>query len=626
MDRRLTAILSADVKGYSRLMGEDEVATVRTLTAYREVIVSLVSQHRGRVVDMPGDNLLAEFASVVDAVQCAVEIQQGLQARNAELPEHRKMQFRIGINLGDVLVDGERIYGDGVNITARVEGLAEGGGICLSGSAHEQVENKLPLSYEYLGEHAVKNIAKPIHVYRIAMAPGTAPPPAPPAKRAEPRRWRTATLAAMTVLVAGAGGLGIWNYSLRPSSPPALELPDKPSIAVLPFANMSEDPKQEYFSDGMTEDLITDLSKLPGLFVIARNSTFTYKGKAVKVQQVARELGVRYVLEGSVRKAGDQVRINAQLIDAGTGRHLWAERYDGHIGNIFALQDEVTRKIVAALAVKLPAGDREDGARRKETPNVAAYDVFLQGWAHYVRRTPEDYVKAADYFKRALELEPNYGRAYAALASTYWESSQRGWEWTRGLGISHSGARDRANEYLQTAMKNPTPLAHQLASEMRGREHQHEEAITEARRAIALDPNDPDSQVAMAMALIWAGKADEAVDFVKRAMRLNPHYPAYYSYVLGLAHFGGERYEEAATLFERALERNPENYPPLIPLAAAYAHLGRRDKARATLDKYRTEWEWQGAPAASLHRSWWPYKDGRDAKRLADGLSNAGLR
>ncbi|MFQ6078772.1 MAG: adenylate/guanylate cyclase domain-containing protein, partial [Thermodesulfobacteriota bacterium] len=350
MERKLTAILSADVKGYSRLMGEDEVATIRTLTAYREVMAALIQKHRGRVVDSPGDNLLAEFASVVDAVECAVEVQQELKARNAELPPDRRMEFRIGINLGDVVVEGERIYGDGVNIAARLEGLAEGGGICISGTAYDQVEGKLSLGYEYLGEHAVKNIKKPVRVYRVEPEP-----------------------------VALGVGMRAEEELVPPEKPGALELPDKPSIAVLPFLNMSGDPEQEYFSDGITEDLITDLSKVSGLFVIARNSAFTYKGKSAKVEQVGRELGVRYVVEGSVRRAGDRVRITAQLVDAETGYHLWTERYDRDLKDIFDLQDEVTQKIVAALKVKLTRRELEL-LERKYTDNPEAYDCYLRGW------------------------------------------------------------------------------------------------------------------------------------------------------------------------------------------------------------------------------------------------------
>jgi len=313
--RKLTAILSADVEGYSRLMGEDEDATIRTLTTYRELMSTLIDKHRGRVVDSPGDNLLAEFGSVVDAVRCAVEIQEELRVRNAELPESRKMEFRIGINLGDVVEEAERIYGDGINIAARVEGLADGGGICISGPVYDSIKNKLSLSYESMGEHTVKNIKEPVRVYRMLIGPEAAAPFMREEKK-EPRRWKKTSLAAVVILVVVVGFWAIWNfYFRRPSVEPAsiekmaFPLPDKPSIAVLPFINMSDDPKQEYFSDGITEEIITALSKVPKLFVVARKSMFTYKGKLVKVQQVSEELGVRYVLEGSVRKFENRVRI-----------------------------------------------------------------------------------------------------------------------------------------------------------------------------------------------------------------------------------------------------------------------------------------------------------------------------
>ena len=373
--RKLTAILSADVEGYSRLMGEDETATVQILKAYREVMTFHIQQHRGRVVDSPGDNLLAEFGSVVDALDCAVKIQHELKAKNSELPEKSRMEFRIGINLGDVIEDEERIYGDGVNIAARVESLSDSGGICISGTAYDQIAKKLPLGYEYIGEQTVKNIEKPIRVYRVLMDPEAAGKVIGE-KRPISRQWRWAAVALFVVV----GALAIWNFYLRPPFEPAsveqmaYPLPDKPSIAVLPFNNMSEDPKQEYFSDGITEEIITSLSKTDQLFVIARNSTFIYKGKPVKVKQVAEELGVRYVLEGSVRKSEDRVRITAQLIDATAGHHLWAERYDRDLKDIFALQDEITMKIVTALRIKLTEGEqaRMWGKKHKNL------DVFLK--------------------------------------------------------------------------------------------------------------------------------------------------------------------------------------------------------------------------------------------------------
>src|SRR5262249_17750655 len=384
MARKLAAILSADVQGYSRLMGEDEEATIRTLTTYRAVIASHIEQHRGRVVDAPGDNLLAEFASVVDAVQCASTIQRDLKERNAALPEPRRMEFRIGINLGDVVVEGERLYGDGVNIAARLESLAEPGGICLSGTVYDQIETKVPLGYEYLGEQRVKNITKPVRVYRVA-EPGSAPPTRTDHKK-RPTYKRRAALAAVLVLVVGIAS-SVLLYLLRPPAAPigvssdkasVLPLPDKPSIVVLPFVNMSKDPDQEYFSDGLTEVLTGDLSKISSLFVIARNSAFTYKGKAVKVQDVGREMGVRYVLEGSVQKAAQRVRITTQLIEATTGYHLWSEQYDRPLQDLFALQDEIVQKIVTTLQLQLTL--QEQGyIVRKTTNNLEAYDVFLRG-------------------------------------------------------------------------------------------------------------------------------------------------------------------------------------------------------------------------------------------------------
>jgi adenylate cyclase len=336
--RKLTTILCADVKGYSRLMGEDEELTLRTLNTYKEVIGSLIPQHQGRVISSAGDSVLAEFASVVDAVQCAVEIQQVLKAKNAVLPETRRMEFRIGINLGDVIEEGDSIYGDGVNIAARLESLAEAGGICLSESAFQQIENKIPLKYEYLGEHQVKNIVKPIRVYKAQI------------------ETEVASLEKM-----------------------AFPLPDLPSIAVLPFVNMSDDPKQEFLCDGLTEEIITALSKVSRLFVIARTSTFTYKGKPVKVKLVSEELGVRYVLEGSIQRSGDRIRVTVQLIDALNGYHLWAERYDRDLKDLFALQDEVTLKILKALQVKITSGEQSHLTQKWNcSENLECYLKYLE--------------------------------------------------------------------------------------------------------------------------------------------------------------------------------------------------------------------------------------------------------
>jgi adenylate cyclase len=534
MQRKLAAILSADVEGYSRLMGEDEEATVRTLTVYRDVMASLVSRHRGRVVDAPGDNLLAEFASAVDALACAVEVQQALGTRNAALPDHRRMEFRIGINLGDVLVDGERIYGDGVNIAARVQDLAEAGGVAISGTTYDQVENKLGLVHEYLGEHAVKNIARPVRVYRVRLPRGPA----------------------------------------TPAEPPALEPPATPSIAVLPFVNMSRDPDQEYFSDGITEDLITDLSKLSGLFVIARNSTFTYKGRPVRVQQVGRELGVRYVLEGSVRRADDRVRITAQLVDAASGYHLWADRFDRRLDDIFAVQDEITRSIVEALAVTLSHGERQRRAR-KPTDSLDAYDCLLRGLDHYWRTTREANLEARRMFEGAIELDPAYAEAWAAQAYTHLHEWSMAWS-------QDPGALDRALECARraVALDDSLPAAHSAVGIVYLWKKQHERAIAEAERAVALAPSDAESYYRLGEVLSWS-RPEDAIEPVQKAMRLNPRYPFIYLWALGHACYLTRRYEDAVATLKRTVTRNPDWLPAHGYLAAACIESGREDEARA---------------------------------------------
>jgi TolB-like protein/class 3 adenylate cyclase/cytochrome c-type biogenesis protein CcmH/NrfG len=619
--RKLTAILSADAKGYSRLMGDDEEATVSTIKVYREVIGSVVQRHRGRVVDSPGDNILAEFSSVVDAVRGAVEIQEELATRNAELPENRRMEFRIGVNLGDVIHEEERIYGDGVNIAARIESLADGGGICISGSAFEQVKNKLELGYEYLGEHSVKNIAEPVRVYRVLMEP-EAVGKVIGEERVGPRKGQRVALAVVTVLLLIVGGVLIWRTASPPEEVASVEnmafpLPDKPSIAVLPFDNMSDDPQQEYFSDGITEDIITDLSKISGLFVIARNSTFTYKGKPVKVQQVAEDLGVRYVLEGSVRKAGEKVRINAQLVDATTGHHLWAERLDGQLGDIFALQDRFTQKIVAALAVKLTADDESLLASRG-TDNVEAYDNYLRGLELQQRNAREDSVKAVEYLKKAIELDPDFARAHAQLASAYQLIITRRWD----VDLGWTDARSLRWKHLQIAMENPTPLALRTSAKFRLYRRQYEEAIAETERAIALDPNDADSYWSMGFVLTYAGRSAEAVDPFKTAMRFNPYYPGWYPYFLGVAQYCLERYEEAATSQERAFKVDPNS--SAWWLAAAYAQLGRGQEAADALAKYIEKRGW-GLPLVESTFRYQPFKNQSDLDRFAEGLVKAGL-
>jgi TolB-like protein/class 3 adenylate cyclase len=419
--RKLSAILSADAVGYSRLMAEDEAATVKTMASYREIMSSLIKQHRGRVVDSPGDNVLAEFSSVVDAVQCAVAVQNEFQTRNAELPENRRMEFRIGINLGDVIDEEARLYGDGVNISARLEALADAGGVCISGTAFDQVKGKLSLGYRFVGEQTVKNIPDPIRVYKVLMDERDAGKLIGVGKMAPKSRW--AEIAAIVVFVAI--GLVIYQFYVRsPAIEPAsvekmaYPLPDKPSIAVIPFDNLSGDPEQDYFSDGLTEDIITALSKIGNMFVIARNTAFTYKGKPVKVKQVAEDLGIRYLLEGSVRKAGDSVRITAQLIDAITSSHVWSERYDRKLIDIFALQDEITKNIMSTLQIKLTDGE-EARLYAKGTDNLDAYMKYLQGRKLIRNLNKEDNDKGRQLIKEAIALDSNYASAYYTLSASY---------------------------------------------------------------------------------------------------------------------------------------------------------------------------------------------------------------
>jgi adenylate cyclase len=627
--RKLTSIFSADAVGYSRLMGDDEAATVRTLTSYRNVISTLIKQHNGTVIDSPGDNLLAEFVSVVDAVQCAVAIQKELKARNDELPENRRMQFRIGINLGDVIQERDRIYGDGVNIAARLEGLAQPGGICISKTAFDHIESKLPYGYDYLGDQTVKNIAKPVGAYRVLMDPRvTSSGRAVDDKRKAIRRMPI--LVGVVIALVLAVTIGIWYLLMRTTQPPietasikkmAFPLPDKPSIAVLPFVNMSDDPEQEYFSDGMTEDLITDLSQISGLFVIGRNSTFAYKGKQVKIRQIAEELGVRYVLEGSVRRAKNMVRINAQLIDATTGGHLWSERFDEEMDNIFSVQDKITQKIAEALAVKLIL-DIKESIPKKETDNLEAYISFLKGWQHYRRFASDEFLEAIPLLEKAVKLDPNYWRAYAALAKIYLESYQRP-TWRRSMRLNKLDIYRLANKYLELAMKRPTPLAHEVATEMHIAHADFEAAITEAKKAISLNSNDPDSHFAMGLALVSAGRHREAVEPFKRAMRLDPFYQDTFGYGLGMAYFFMLELEKAAALCERAYKSNPENHYPLWLLIAIYGHLGREQEAKAALAKFRAI-----QPKYSYLRYLryaWKLEDPADYDFLADGLRKAGM-
>jgi len=618
--RKMSAILSADVKGYSRLMGEDELLTVQTLKEYREVIDKLVQEYHGRVVDSPGDNVLAEFGSVVDAVECAAKIQEHLKEKNDRLPQNRRMEFRIGVNLGDVIDDEGRIYGDGVNVAARVEGLAEGGGICISGTAFDQIGKKLALGYEYLGEQEVKNIEKPIRVYKILTEPEAVGKVIGEKVRRPKRRSLAAVAAAIIVVL---GGLGIWNFYFRP--PPiepasmdkmAFPLPDKPSIAVLAFDNMSGDPKQEYFSDGITEEIITALSKVPYLLVIARNSTFSYKGTPVRISQVAEELGVRYVLEGSVRKSEDRVRVTAQLIDAIKGHHLWAERYEREVKDIFAVQDEITRKILWALEVKLTEGEQAT-TRRKVTDNLEAYLKTIQAMEGLNRMNNEGNLLARQRAEEAIALDPKYARPYRVLAFTHVNDI------ISGTSKSPKSSMERADELAQKAISldESDPCGYEVLSLIYLMKRQHDRAIAEAKRAIALDPNGADAHYRLGNALIYAGRPEEATASLEKAIRINPIASGHYFLNLGRAYRDVGRYEEAIGGFTKAISRAPDSSVAHFELAATYSLAGRAEEARAEVEELL-----RISPTASVEIvKRIPYKNQTDRDRMLNAMRKAGL-
>ncbi len=576
VQRRLAAILSADVVGYSRLIGIDETGTLSRLNATRrELIDPAIAAHSGRIVKLMGDGALVEFASVLNAVSCAIEIQRQLRERHAG--ESDPIRFRIGINVGDIIIEGEDILGDGVNIAARIEGIAEPGGICLSHAAYEQVRDKLKESFVDLGEHSLKNIARPVRVYRLDL-----------------------TSNAKTVADAA-----------QPMPAP----PDTPSIAVLAFNNMSGDPDQEYFSDGISEDIITDLSKLSELHVIARNSTFTYKGKAVDVKQIGRELGVRYVLEGSVRKAANRVRVTGQLVDATSGAHIWADRFDRDLTDIFAVQDELTQEIISALKVKLTPRKR-DRLTRKRTIDEEAYDLFLRGRERAWLNTKSANVEARNLLGRAITISPDFAAAHALIGYTHVVDYANGWAGNpeRSLQIGLAIA-ERAIQ-----LNDEDPQAHADFAVALLFHREHDRALVEARRSIALAPNFARGHLIIARILTFSGNAALAIEAIDTCMRLDPLYLDLTLHFLAEARVSLGHFDAAVTALEQRLERNPNAQTSLALLADCYGHLGRIAEARAAwaevmriAPNFSIEWQ----------RRVLPYKNPGDFERRVEGLRKA---
>jgi len=552
-------------------MGQDEARTFSTLKAHFQVMQSFIGRFRGRVVAVHGDSLLAEFASIVAAVQCAVEIQNELAARNEALPEASRMLFRIGINLGDVIEEEGNIYGDGVNVAARLQSLAEGGGICISRTVHDQVKNKLNVGYQFLGAHSVKNIAESVLVYRILLGSE------PSGKTAgnvwyRLKQWQKVTLPLAVALLLIAGGLVVKTYMVQQKK--TLPLPDKPSIAVLPFENMTGDPGQQYFVDGFTEEIISSLAKISSLFVIARNSSFTYKGKPVKVQQVRDELGVRYVLEGSIQRSGDRLRINAQLIDAVSGKHLWSEHYDRDLKEIFALQDEVILMITAALQVSLTAGEQ---ARvwAEGTKNLEAYLKFLQGREYLLRGSRESVAMARRFAEEAIDLDPGYADAYALLGAIYHNE----------VFLGASNPKEliaKAIELSQKAlgMNGSLADARSRLGVLYSWSGRYDEGIAEAERGVELDPNSAMANFFLATVLRYAGRSKEAIPVIKRALRLEPIAPDIYVQQMALIYFQSGDCKEALAICDKGLKRETDNLNSHAIRAAIYGYCGREGEAR----------------------------------------------
>jgi adenylate cyclase len=538
------------------------------------------------------------------------------------------MEFRIGVNLGDVVHEQERIYGDGVNVAARVESLAEPGGICVSGTVFDQIDNKLPLGYEYLGEQSVKNISKPVRVYKVLMDP-EAVGKVIGEKRPEPKRGLKMALAAVTALLLVIGGGVIWKSFLSTPSLPvevasiekmAFPLPEKPSLAVLPFDNLSGDSSQDYFSDGITEAIITTLSNVTNLFVIARNSSFTYKGKPVKVQQVAEELGVRYVLEGSVQRSGDRVRITAQLIDALKGHHLWAENYDREFGDIFALQDDITEHVTMALQVKLTEGEQAR-IRRGHANNPEAYVYWLRGLEFNRIYTKEACAQARKLYEKAAELDPNYGHAWQSIGWTHYRDGRFGWTDTPDQSLVL--AEEMAQKSL--TMNDSDANAYALLSVVYMARRQHDKAVAYGEKALALAPDFADLNATIAIPLMYSGRPEEAIELVKNAMRLSPYYPAWYLAVLGIAYRITGQYEEAIALLESWRARaNPRSALPYLCLAYTYVEAGRGEEAQVSVAEVLKR-----KPKASiegyLKANMFPYKDPADIERVTASLRKAGL-
>jgi TolB-like protein/class 3 adenylate cyclase/Tfp pilus assembly protein PilF len=586
IQRKLKAIFSADVQGYSKLMGDDDEYTVSTITIYREIMSVLIEKYHGRVVDAPGDNILAEFGSSQEAVLCAIEIQGKLKTENGKLPDNRRMNFRIGINLGDIIHKDDRIYGDGVNIAARIESLADPGGICISRGVYEHVEGKLDIGFADLGPHTVKNIRKPVRVFKILLrsddngkSVGTT------TAKGLNRRLKIAAIIAVVAIIVG---VVIWHLQTMPKFEAAsidrmaYPLPDKPSVVVLPFETYSDDSKLNFFASGLTEDLTASLSRAPDLFVISRNSAATYKGRPIEVKKVAEELGIQYLLEGSVQKAGEKLRITIMLVDALNGRHLWAERFDRLANDIFALQDEIVKNVIVELQVELTQGAAARVASRG-TNNLEAWLLRIEAHGEFIKFTREGMIRARELYEAAHKADPDWSRPLAGLASIDWYEAKQGWSTSREESIQ-SGIQ-LARRAIQ--MDPDSPLGYQTLGNLYALTGQGKNAIELRRKAAELAPNDLVAVAGLATRLKDFGGEQEAVDLFEQAMRLSPKHPWWVPYAYGVSLYLVGREEEAVQSFKKANDLNPNHILPKAFLAAVYADLGQIDEAKAIADEVK---------------------------------------
>ncbi|HUS97961.1 MAG TPA: tetratricopeptide repeat protein, partial [Hyphomicrobiaceae bacterium] len=550
--RRLAAIFAADMVGYSRLMEADEEGTIaRQKTHRKELIDPKISEHSGRIVKTTGDGMLVEFASVVDAVRCAVEVQQAMAEREADVPVEHRIQYRVGINLGDIVIEGEDVMGDGVNVAARLEALAKPGEVLISGTAFDQLKKKLEYGYQFRGERKVKNIAEPVRVYRVLPDSDAG---SVSGQRFSQKSWRWIAAAAVLLLVVtGVAWWQPWVARVEAARPAkmAFPLPMEPSIAVLPFDNLSGDKAQNYLADGLTENIISALSKAPGMFVIARNSSFTYKGKAVKVRKVAEELGVRYVMEGGVQRSSNRIRVTAKLIDAVKGRQLWSERYDRKLTDLFAVQDDITLRIVAALEVRLTEGEQSRLRFGRGTRSIEAWASATQGWALYRTLSRENNARARQLLQKATKLDPSFAWAWTVLANTHWGDARNGWSASRAESMRK--AIELANK--SKALDDSVPFTYSLLGLIHLLKRDYAQAIADCEKAVALDPSGADSKAVLAVVLTYAGRPREAATLLERAMRLNPRYPGWYLVTLGRAYRMSGRLDDAIEALQRAKQR-----------------------------------------------------------------------